>query len=197
MKETVFLVVLLTLPALGLPADHARVGFIAGLELEERSGCEAIAAKYHDCDGVIPGLYWEVIPDHLGYGMTCHFWFERQESLLPEIDYQWYLDWIATWDLRIHPFRWSFLDPFLELGLECAGKADITDYEEYGMDRDCYALFLSLFTQVGWGLGFRLGSLDLGARTVYRFWNEPPPNTGFEPYPLKDYHFDLYGGLRF
>jgi hypothetical protein len=59
------------------------------------------------------------------------------------------------------------------------------------------SLYLSLFAQVGWGLGLRLGALNVGARMAYRFWNEPLPGTRFEPYPLDDFNVGVFGGLRF
>jgi hypothetical protein len=199
MKKTFFLVFLFTLVGFGVFADHVRIGFISVLEFDEKPSYEMVVEEYHAGDNVFPGFYWEVIPDHIGYGMTGNVRFDRQESLVPEVDYQWYMDWIATWDFRYHPLRWSFIDPFVEIGLGSAGKVDITDYEDYGLDEDTAEgpLSLSLFAQVGWGLGFRLGALNLGARMAYRFWNEPPPGTQFEPYPLDEFNFGVFGGFRF
>lgn len=199
MKKTTILALVMCFLCAGLFADHTRIGFISGVEFAERPDYDSIVERYHAGDGLIPGFYWEVIPHHLGYGMTCQLVFDRQDSTVAELPYQWYLDWIATWDFRFHPFRWSFLDPFVELGLGSAGKVEITDYDEYGVEppSDRNPLHLSLFGQVGWGLGFRLGALNLGARMVYRFFNDPPPATQYEPYPLTDFHVDLFVGFRF
>jgi hypothetical protein len=187
MKRIIVTVTLLTFLASGLFADSVRLGFIGGVDFASKPDYDTIVEEFHTGDNVLKGFYWEVIPHHVGYGMTCNFLFDRQESLIPEVDYQWYMDWIATWDFRYHPLRWSFVDPFVEFGMGCAGQVDITDYEEYGLSEDTGGdpLFLSLFAQVGWGLGFRLGAVNLGARMAYRFWNEAPPGVG------------LFGGFRF
>ncbi len=198
MNKKLFAIIVLILLATFTFADHTRLGFIAGLEFEHGPSCDQIVDRYQARSNVLPGFYIEVIPDHIGYGITAQALFDRQDSLLPEVDYQWTMDWIGSLDFRFHPFRWAFFDPFLEFGLGSAGKVDITDYEEYGLEEATAEnpLNLSIFTQVGWGLGFRLGSLNFGARMVYRIWAEPPPGTHFEPYPLEDFHFDLFGGFR-
>jgi len=198
MKKTIFMILLATIVAFGAFADHVRLGLIGSVEFDQKPDWEQVADAFDAGENVAKGFYWEVIPDHLGYGMTCNVLFDRRESLIPEVDYQWYMDWIASWDFRYHPLRWSFLDPFVELGLGSAGKVDITEYEEYGLDEDTAEdpLQLSLFAQVGWGLGFRLGALNLGARMTYRFWNEIPPGTQFEPYPLEEFNVGVFGGLR-
>jgi hypothetical protein len=199
MKKTVLGVILFSLLGFGVFADNVRFGLIGGVEFAEKPDYNAVVEEFHSGDNVLRGFYWEVIPDHIGYGMTCNFLFDRQESLLQETDYRWTMDWVATWDFRYHPLRWSFIDPFVEFGLGSAGKVDITDYEECGLDDELPEdpLYLSLFAQVGCGLGFRLGALNVGTRTAYRFWNEPPPGTQFEPYPLDAFNVGVFGGLRF
>lgn len=147
MKKTILVVFLFTLVGFSVFANHVRVGFISVLEFDEKPVYETVVEEYHAGDNVFPGFYWEVIPHHIGYGMTGNVRFDRQESLLPEEDYQWYMDWIATWDFRYHPLRWSFIDPFIEIGFGSAGRIDITDYEDCGLDEDTAEnpLHLSLF----------------------------------------------------
>jgi hypothetical protein len=197
MKKTILAALLLAILAIGVSAYNVRFGLIGGVEFAEKPDYDAVVEQFHSGKNVLQGFYFEVIPDHIGYGMTCNFDFDRQPSPLPEVDYRWTMDWAATLDFRYHPLRWSFLDPFVELGLGSAGKVDITDYEEYGLEEDLAedSLYLSLFAQVGWGLGFRLGAVNLGTRMVYRFWNEPPPGTQFEPYPLGAFNVGVFGGL--
>ena len=112
MKKTILVVFLFTLVGFSVFANHVRVGFISVLEFDEKPVYETVVEEYHAGDNVFPGFYWEVIPHHIGYGMTGNVRFDRQESPVPEVDYQWYMDWIATWDFRYHPLRWSFIDPF-------------------------------------------------------------------------------------
>lgn len=147
MKKTILVVFLFTLVGFSVFANHVRVGFISVLEFDEKPVYETVVEEYHAGDNVFPGFYWEVIPHHIGYGMTGNVRFDRQESLVPEEDYRWYMDWIATWDFRYHPLRWSFIDPFVEIGFGSADRGDITDYEDCGLDEDTAEnpLYLSLF----------------------------------------------------
>ena len=101
MKKTILLIVLLGLVAFGVSADKARFGLIGGVDFARKPDYDTIVEEFHSGDNLLKGFYWEVIPDHIGYGMTCNFLFDRQESLLPEVDYQWTMDWIATWDLSL------------------------------------------------------------------------------------------------
>jgi hypothetical protein len=199
MKKMILAAALISVLVFGAFADNVRFGLIGGVEFAEKPDYDAVVEQFHTGENVLRGFYWEVIPDHIGYGMTCNFDFDRQPSLLPEVDYQWTMDWVATFDFRYHVLRWSFLDPFVEFGLGSAGKVDITDYEEHGLDEELAGdpLYLSLFAQVGWGLGFRLGALNLGTRMAYRFWNEPPPGTQFEPFPLDAFNVGVFAGLSF
>ena len=199
MKKTILMVILFSLIGFAASADRLRVGLIGTVELDEKPDCETVVERFHAGENVLNGLYWEVISDHVGSGMTCSLDFDRHLSPIPEVDHQWTMDWVATWDFRYHPLRWCFIDPFVELGLGCAGKVDITDYQEYGLEEDDVRdpLHLSLFAQAGWGLGFRLGALNFGGRMAYRFWNAPPPGTRFDPYPLEAFNVGVFGGLRF
>jgi hypothetical protein len=198
MKKTWVLILFLALPALTVLAEETRLGLAAGLELPARPSCEELIGGYRAGTNVMPGFYWETIPGQLGCGLTCLFRFDREPSALPELAYRWSTEWIASWDFRFHLFRWSFLDPFLELGFGGAGRVDTTDYQSAGLSREQLAdpMLLSLFGQAGWGLGVRMGSLRVGARMLYRFFNDPPPNTAFRPYPLEPFHFDLMAGIR-
>ncbi len=73
-----------------------------------------------------------------------------------EVEKSLHLDWIDARDFRYHFVRGFFLDPFLEAGIGSAGRADITDYEEYGYEENSERLMLSLFGQIGGGLTVRL-----------------------------------------
>ena len=58
-------------------------------------------------------------------------------------------------------------------------------------------VMLSIFGQMGGGLTVRLSDLHIGGKLLYRFINEIPPATQFEPCPLKSFQFVLFGGVSF
>jgi hypothetical protein len=71
----------------------------------------------------------------------------------------------------------------------------VSSYEENGLPGVEDPVELSVFGQVGGGLAFRLSGLHLGARLLYRVFNDVPPATEFQPYPLKGFRFDFFGGF--
>jgi hypothetical protein len=178
-------------------ADDFRLGFQSGVELLNRPDYDALKKEFDNQANIMPGLYWEVIPDNVGFGMTYLARFSRQESTLPEINNEWYLDWIGSFDFRYHFMRYFLLDPFAEAGFGCAGRVDITSYGSDALAEERNPMNLSLFGQVGGGIALRLRGLHVGAKALYRFYNQPPPATQFDEYPLKNFHFSLFGGLSF
>jgi hypothetical protein len=194
MRKTI-VILLLALAAAVLPAESVRIGAAAGVELLNRPTYRDLSEEFDDQANIIPGLYWEVLFDHLGIGMSCLGKFDRLPAETSTAPSEWFFDWIGTWDVRYHLTSQWVLDPFVEAGLGCAGRVELTDYEEFDVARERQPLELSLFGQVGGGLALRLEGLHVGARLNYRFLNDPPPATQFEPYPLKSFHFDLFAGL--
>jgi hypothetical protein len=198
MKRTIGIVLLIgTIGAAGALAESFRIGIQGGVELLNRPRYDTIRKSFDDQADLIPGIYWEVIIDNLGFGMTYLAKFSRQDSTLPPIDYEWYLDWIGSADIRYHFLGEFPLDPFAEAGFGCAGRVDITNFGEYGLDDERDPLSLSLFGQVGGGLALRLDQVHIGAKALYRFTNQPVPATQFDLYPLKNFHFAFFGGLSF
>jgi hypothetical protein len=191
----------LALLYLGLAAttgygESVRLGASGSFEFFNRPTYEEILQEFDRKVNLFPGFYWEVIPFHLGFGMTYTVKFDRLDSALAGLENEWYLDWIASWDFRYHFFRALFLDPFLELGFGSAGRVDITDYAGHGvsvLQRE--PLMLSLFGQLGGGVTFRLREMHAGGKLTYRFFNVIPPVTDFEPYPLKNFQFALFAGF--
>ena len=198
MKKLIIVVLLIiSIGSAAVFAEGFRLGFQGGVELLNQPRYDMILKEFDDQANLIPGFYWEVIPNNVGFGMTYLAKFSRQESVLPEINYEWYLDWIGSWDFRYHFLRHFPLDPFAEAGFGCAGRVDITNYGAYGLGEERDPLNLSLFGQVGGGLALRLQHLHVGAKALYRFYNQPPPATQFDVYPLKNFHFAFFGGLSF
>ena len=199
MKKKILLAALLLSCMAGMTVfpESVRIGLQSGVELLNPPGCGEIRREFDDQANLMMGLYWEVIPENVGFGMTYLAKFERQDSELPGINNVWYLDWIGSFDLRYHFLRHTLLDPFAEAGLGCAGRVDITDYEPCDTQAERSPLNISLFGQIGGGLAVRLRGLHLGGKVLYRFYNQPPPATQFDEYPLKNFQFALFGGLSF
>jgi hypothetical protein len=199
MKTKAILFALLLAAAGGAAAfgEHFRMGATVGAEMLDQPTLEAIREEFKDGTELLSGLYWEVLIDHLGFGMTYLLDFQRTASPYEQLEYLWTLDWVASFDLRYHFVRGFVLDPFLEAGLGSAGRVDISPYEEHGLPPVEEPLELSLFGQVGGGLAFRLSGLHLGTRVLWRVFNEIPPATQFQPYPLKAFRFEVFGGVSF
>lgn len=175
--------------------DSFRLGVSVGAEMLNRPTYESILEEFDEQANLLSGLYWEVLVDHVGFGMTYLADFQRLESPYPDLQYLWYLDWVGSLDLRYHFLRGFVLDPFLEAGVGSAGRVDISAYEEYGLPAVEDPLELSIFGQVGGGLALRLSGFHLGARLLWRVFNDVPPATQFQPYPLKSFRFDFFGGF--
>jgi len=194
-KTTILIGLLLAAMSAAAFGESFRLGTSVGAELLDRPTFESIQQEFDEGTNLLSGLYWEVLRDHLGFGMTYLVDFQRLDSPYPEMEYLWFVDWVGSFDLRYHFFEDFFLDPFLEAGLGSAGRVDISSYQENGLPGVEDPLELSLFGQVGGGLAFRLSGLHLGARLLYRVFNNVPPATEFQPYPLKGFRFDLFGGF--
>ena len=178
-------------------AGEFRLGGIGGIEAFDAIDKEEIKNEFDNRVVLYPGLYWEVIPsDKFGFGMTYLVKFNRETSTLSETDYAWFLDWIASWDFRYHFFSDSFLDPFVEAGIGCAGRADITSYD-YGFEDERDDLLMSLFGQAGGGMAFHFREMHVGAKALYRFLDRPLPATRFDTYPLKNFHLSVFAGVAF
>jgi hypothetical protein len=197
MRSKAILIALLLAAVSGAGAfgESVRLGASVGAELLNRPSFESVRQEFDEGRNLLSGLYWEVLMGHVGLGMSYLMDFQNLPSPYPQLDYLWFLDWVGSLDLRYHFTRHFILDPFLEAGLGSAGRVDISSYEDHGLQGVENPLQLSLFAQVGGGLAFRLSGLHLGARLLWRPFNEVPPATQFQPYPLKSFRFDLFGGV--
>jgi hypothetical protein len=195
-KIMILLTVLLLFGSTSLFAERFRLGGVGGIELFD-SPVNMIAEKnFNNNFEVYPGLYWEVMPGNLGFGMTYLGKFDRQPGTVPGTDYQWHFNWIGTWDFRYHFIKDSLFDPFLEAGIGNAGRVDITGYGP-GQEDERDELIISNFGQAGGGLAFNLQEFNVGAKFLVRFLNKPLPATQYQAYPLKNFNLSIFGGARF
>ena len=176
-------------------AESVRLGGVAGVELLERPTYGGVVRGFDDPASLIPGFYVEVLIDHVGVGLTGLGRFDRLEAETAGEPADWFFDWIGSLDARYHFLRGFPLDPFVEAGLGSAGRVGIGSGAEDAPAEDGQPLQLSLFAQLGAGLALRLEGAHVGAKLSWRVFNDPPPATRFEPYPLRSFHFDLFAGL--
>lgn len=193
MKYKIITILLFVIMTGLLSAEVFRIGGIGAIELMNNPINEDNRQVFDGDADIIPGLYWEVILGQLGFGMTYLVDFTHINSELPDLEYEWYFDWIGSWDFRYHILGNFAIDPFLEFGLGCAGRVDISDYEGNNGLRD--PLQLSLFTQGGGGAALRLENFHIGGKLLYRISNSPVPATQFETYPLKNFQLAFFGGF--
>lgn len=193
MKHKLITVLLFVMMAGLLPAEVFRIGGIGAMELMNNPINEENRQEFDGEVAIIPGMYWEVLFGQFGFGMTYLVDFTHISSELPGLQYEWYLDWIGSWDFRYHILGNFAIDPFLEFGLGSAGRVDISDYEGNDELRD--PLQLSLFTQGGGGVALRLDNFHIGGKLLYRISNSPVPATQFETYPLKNFQLAFFGGF--
>ncbi len=198
MKRWLILTVLIASAASTAFAGGLRFGAQIGAEFLNRPSLAAVSQEFDQRANLIPGLYWEVVPRKLGFGMTYLLDLEKL-AVAPPVGQELWLDWISSLDLRFHLLGpKAFLDPYLEAGFGAAGRSNVTDYQAVGAGPNDYTpTNLSLFGQVGGGLGLTLGIFQVGARADWRFWNGAVPGTSFDPYPLKNFSVALVGGLAF
>ena len=187
--------ILLALAAGAAGAESVRLGAVAGVDLRERPTCQGVVRELDGAANLIPGFYAEVLIDHVGIGLTGLGRFERVPADLPAAHTDWFFDWIGSFDARYHFLRGFVLDPFVEAGLGSAGRVEIAGEEGGVPPEDRQPLQLSLFAQVGAGLALRLDGAHVGAKMSWRFLNDPPPATRFEPYPLRSFRVDLFAGF--
>ena len=192
--KRIFLILLLLFILTGLlSAEVFRIGGIGAMELMNNPIDKENRQEFDGEIYIIPGLYWEVILGQIGFGMTYLGDFTSVTSESPDLEYEWYFDWIGSWDFRYHILGNFAIDPFLEFGLGSAGRVDISDYEGNDDLRD--PLQLSLFTQGGGGAALRLDNFHIGGKLLYRISNSPIPATQFETYPLKNFQLAFFGGF--
>jgi hypothetical protein len=184
-----------------LVAESVRIGIVGAAELAGETNCEDFFDDIFDNPIVFPGLYWEVLLHHAGFGMTYLAKFKKisHENPLPsEPAREWYLDWIGSFDFRYHFSEESLFDPFLEFGIGCAGRVYLSCLENetphYSPDNP---LLLSIFFQGGGGIAFRFDYLHAGIKLLYRFINEPVPATWFDVYELYKIQGALFAGVSF
>jgi hypothetical protein len=144
------------------------------------------AARALQSQSPFVGFGWEVVMGHVGVGGTYAVDFD--EGLPAE----WWLDWDAQAvyaSYHILGTR-SFVDPFVDAGIGCAGRVFLGPE---GGSADKLALTLYPFASAG--AAIELNGLRLGAKLSYALSQSAIPATTIPGYPLGRFQAAAFAGL--
>jgi hypothetical protein len=133
------------------------------------------------------GLGWAVIPGRVGIEG------DYLVSFLRDAAQGWWLDWYAqAISMSFHPLgatRW--VDPYVEVGIGCAGRVFLQRRLPPGGE----PLMISLFPFIAGGASLNLDGLLLGAKITYTPYASAIPVTFIPAYPLGPFQVTLSGGF--
>jgi len=95
MKKNISILLLLLIFTGMLSAEVFRIGGIGAMELMNNPIDRDNRQEFDEEIDIIPGIYWEVILGKFGFGMTYLGDFTSVSSEIPDLDYEWYFDWIG------------------------------------------------------------------------------------------------------
>lgn len=144
------------------------------------------AERALEADSPFLGLGWEVVMGHLGLGGSVLVDFNEN----PPAD--WWLDWDAQPLFASYHLLGSrsFIDPFVDAGLGCAGRVYLGPGPT-AEDR----LLLTLYPFVGAGAALVLDGLHLGAKLSYALDRSAIPATAIPAYPLGRFQAQVFAGF--
>jgi hypothetical protein len=107
---------------------------------------------------------------------------------------QWWLDWYApALSLSFHPVGANhFVDPFLQVGLGCAGRVPL---RRMAMMTPGSELMISIFPYAAAGFNLNLDGVLLGLKAAYTPFSTPIPVTNIPGYPLGSLQISLSAGF--
>jgi hypothetical protein len=190
MKVKAF-VLALALATLSLPVFAGAVhlttdissDFLQGTSAREMVSTFAVADR-----PLLSGFGWEVIPGRMGFGGNYQVSFSKDAMA------GWWLDWYApALFLSYHPLgARRFLDPFVEVGMGCAGRVALSGMPDPSGYR---SLSLALFPFLAGGLSLNLDGLLLGAKFTCTPYAAPIPVTTIPVYPLGEFQVTFSAGV--
>jgi hypothetical protein len=185
-----FPVLVLALALIGAPAFAGAVRLTGNLSadiLGSDSAAQSVSTFAVGGQPLFWGFGWEVILGTVGFGGDIGVSFFRDAGT------QWWLDWYApAMFVSFHPLGAnSFLDPFLEVGVGCAGQVLLARRPMRTTD----GLELSLFPFAAAGLSFNLNGLLLGAKVAYAPCVSSIPVTDIPGYPLGSLQVTVSAGV--
>ena len=161
---------------------------LSALVSKDFSGTPSLdqAARALEADSPFLGFGWEVVMGHIGIGGSYAVDFNENPPKT------WWLDWEAQAiyaSYHILGTR-SFLDPFVDAGLGCAGRVYLGP-GPYAEDR----LALTLYPFVSAGAALILEGLRVGAKLGYALDRSAIPATEIAAYPLGRFQAQVFAGF--
>lgn len=132
------------------------------------------------------GFGWEVVFDHIGIGGSYAVDFHKDAPSA------WWLDWESQAlyaSFHILGCR-SFIDPFVDAGIGCAGRVFLGPSADTGS-----ALALTLYPFVSAGAALELNGLRVGAKLSYALGQSAIPVTEIPQYPLGNFQLSAFAGF--
>jgi hypothetical protein len=135
------------------------------------------------------GLGWEVVMDHVGIGGQYLVNFHEDE---PE---SWWLDWNGQAAYVSYHFLGarSFIDPFVDAGLGCAGRVFLGPEGE----NEAARLAITVYPFAGAGAALCFDGFKVGAKLDYALKRSGIPATRIEDYPLGRFQVSVLAGVSF
>jgi len=132
------------------------------------------------------GFGWEVLFGNVGIGGAYAVVFNQDAAS------NWWLDWetqpvYASYHLLGAK---SFIDPFVDAGLGCAGSICLGPSENAGE-----GLALTIYPFVSAGATLELNGLRLGAKLSYALGQSAIPVTTIPEYPLGRFQLSVFAGI--
>jgi len=175
-------------------SDHVRLNGGVCVDLNENQEIETIPAELiNEDNNQFWGLGWEVILRKIGMGGNYYTNFMQDE--VREWTVQWYSE---VFFLSYHFFGGSsFLDPFVQAGLGCAGSVYLGETDIFLNKESAGRLSLSIFPFVSAGLALNFDGYFIGAKCNYLPVIKPVPVTDIKIYDLMNTQLSLFAGLSF
>jgi hypothetical protein len=144
------------------------------------------AASALEAESPFVGLGWEVVMGHVGLGGSYLVDFDEASAS------EWWLDWDAQalyGSYHILGAR-SFIDPFVDAGLGCAGRVFLGPSGE-----PSERLSLTIYPFASAGAALELDGLRIGAKLSYALSRNAIPATYIPAYPIGRFQATAFAGL--
>ena len=182
-------------------------------DFAQKPTLDVVQQSFDDQANLFNGFHWEVVINHLGFGVHHLIKYERLETNVesPPFEYDSWLDWNGALFLSFHLFTpGNVVDPFVEMGYGNVGRVNLTDEErgywqatgdtytyvdEYPREPVFGLTNISLYAYAAAGLALDLEGFLVGAKLGIRPMMNPVPGVTTERYPLTSFQVAIFGGI--
>lgn len=183
-------------------SDAVGLGLALSHDFQDVPDREEIQESFLHSDEVVPGFLVYFRDDHWGMSFDFGFNFYPNESTLPGVPEEWWMDFgfTAGSDWHLMPARFP-IDPFVELSAGMGMRVDITEYEEFGYKEDDSPYgnegltHMSFHTAAAAGVNLNLGGMYVQGKLEYRLMQSQLPIPGVDPYSIGPFRVMLSAGM--